>query len=851
MSQRHLMKKRAFGHFLAIHFVPVAITSVLFWVYLDGFQWRANDIQLKTLLFAAKLHEYLIVVSLGDILFHRIRYNLLTSRGVSFGLLVSPFRVSDPCSLFQSPFMASAGFTLKKAPELFTILLVVVVSVLALLAAPSSGVLMTPRYDWWQIPNGEGAMARFKKQDLDDAVYIGALFEDLFPLLIDGRFVPDSARDTRLETASFSDRFEHILSGLDQILVDGSLGANANVTVVDGATVDSFALAYQEETLDDCEFKTCQRIASMRNTTVDEVHAAGIDCLDIIYPDKWTKLDYRLYQQLHAYKFEGSIIKLSMTVLLVHMMLVYAHLLLLAAGDGWCSRAWSGLGELIALAILTQPSPLLQNAGGGIKNWQTWKLRTFVREVTPEGRLELVLKETVGSPRVLVELEDGQETALVEPEADRSKLLLHLVKDIEAGPSAHRHQADDIRQLGLLVEDIVKTPQGFSGMREEINALCDNGGTALDVKLATTLNEFLQPQSDISIHDAAQSILTLLPADKPYSDEGFTFASLVVEVTVQIPYQHPTHARLVRLLKYLTRSPKLVSRSTMEGEEELCVNFQALGEQLRDNFQGPEAEETPLEWVNYHAFLAQLEATGVWTTRMPTFAVWEMRDAFETERGGEGEGQLASSTSTMSWRLHSGSSGMSNEKEVAPPKDQTQGFAAKHASYLKFPKDNPDFDELAEDIRRGQAFEAGLARRREGKETFFFYGTLMDPAIAQEVLGLSEPPVLKPALLKHRGHLRMWGPYPAFMANQDPRVDVKGVACEIEGTEKKDRLAMYEGDKYDEAKCFINLVTEDGETDFIVARVFDWIGDEDELSDGSFDLEVYKLAKAKLYHCKV
>lgn len=683
-------RKKAFLHFLAIHFVPVAITLVLFWLYLDGFQWRANDIQLKTLLFAAKLHESLIVVSLGDILFHRIRYNLLTSRGVSFGLLVSPFHVSNPSSLFQAPFMSSAGFTFKTAPELLTILLVVLVSVLALLAAPSSGVLMIPRYDWWQIHNDEGAMARFKKQDLDDAIYIGAPFDDLYPLLIDGGFGPDSARDTRLRIQSFSDRFEHILSGLDQILVDGSLGANANVTVVDGATVDSFALAYQEESLDDCERKTCQNIASMRNTTVDELHAAHVDCLDIVCqsvavqatsplsivtqklfdryrtwmsesssmfmitaqpldsqkadltwrqpsvsmqcstvlhdgpnkilpiffqnlgsfptfsvlpddyllerineiedqgsplttytnisrllppgvtastallmyggsdglnpatylclvdarwieshvwftapyatimqsgvsmksvqattglntstattshvikitdeyatsldtnlvvsstyngrnspfdfiqrycsrsveydlrpkcltlahtlymtdslrrsqsffryhaskglqesenvslePNKWTKLDYRLYQQLHAYKFEGSIIKLSMTVLLVHMMLVYAHLLLLVVGDGWCSRAWSELGELMALAILTQPSPLLKNAGGGIKNWQTWKLRTSVREVTPEGRLELVLKETVGSPMALMELEDGQEKTLVEPEADR------------------------------------------------------------------------------------------------------------------------------------------------------------------------------------------------------------------------------------------------------------------------------------------------------------------------------------------------------------------------------------------------------------------------------------------------
>lgn len=125
-----------------------------------------------------------------------------------------------------------------------------------------------------------------------------------------------------------------------------------------------------------------------------------------------------------------------------------------------------------------------------------------------------------------------------------------------------------------------------SSMRLRINALCDNGGTALDVKLATTLNEFLQPQSEVSIQEAAQSVLTHLPADKPYSDEGFSFADLIVEVAVQIPYHHPSHARLVRLLKYLTRSPKVVSRSTRKGEEELCVNFQALGEQIRDNFQG-------------------------------------------------------------------------------------------------------------------------------------------------------------------------------------------------------------------------------------------------------------------------
>lgn len=51
-------RKRAFRCFLFIHFVPVATTLVLFWLYLKGFQWMASDVQLKTLLFAAKLRKY-------------------------------------------------------------------------------------------------------------------------------------------------------------------------------------------------------------------------------------------------------------------------------------------------------------------------------------------------------------------------------------------------------------------------------------------------------------------------------------------------------------------------------------------------------------------------------------------------------------------------------------------------------------------------------------------------------------------------------------------------------------------------------------------------------------------------
>lgn len=188
-------------------------------------------------------------------------------------------------------------------------------------------------------------------------------------------------------------------------------------------------------------------------------------------------------------------------------------------------------------------------------------------------------------------------------------------------------------------------------------------------------------------------------------------------------------------------------------------------------------------------------------------------------------------------------------EESETPKEELRGFAASYASFLKDQRENPDRDLLAEDTRRDEERQATKIKLRERKETYFFYGTLMDPDIAQKILGLEAPPVMRPAVVTSRGHLRMWGPFPAFVADEDPRVDVKGVACEIEGAARKDRLAAYEGQKYAERLCLIQFLSEDGSTvtdESVFGVVFAWIGDDDELDDGTFDLEAYKAAKAEL-----
>jgi hypothetical protein len=82
----------------------------------------------------------------------------------------------------------------------------------------------------------------------------------------------------------------------------------------------------------------------------------------------------------------------------------------------------------------------------------------------------------------------------------------------------------------------------------------------------------------------------------------------------------------------------------------------------------------------------------------------------------------------------------------------------------------------------------------------------------------------------------MWEPFPASqcVADQQQREYVKGMACEVQGADKKDRTMSYEGDNYDEIKCLINLVTEDGESDYILTVIL--LGSETRMSGVKDDL---------------
>ncbi|VUC33305.1 unnamed protein product [Clonostachys rosea] len=96
-----------------------------------------------------------------------------------------------------------------------------------------------------------------------------------------------------------------------------------------------------------------------------------------------------------------------------------------------------------------------------------------------------------------------------------------------------------------------------------------------------------------------------------------------------------------------------------------------------------------------------------------------------------------------------------------------------------------------------------MEKTRAGKEMYFFYGSLMDPATLRRVAGLEESPRLRPAHVVGY-ETKLWGPYPALLDGPPGHI-VRGMACEIEGGEAKDRLAAYETANYGVKLCLIEF----------------------------------------------
>lgn len=108
--------------------------------------------------------------------------------------------------------------------------------------------------------------------------------------------------------------------------------------------------------------------------------------------DAIPRFTLEVMQYGYGYGFQGSKgIYIATVILLIYVLVALIHTAVLIIG-GWSSNTWSKPGELIALAVNSSPSKLLQNTCAGIENSKLWNQIVFVRE-TSEAHLEIVFEE--------------------------------------------------------------------------------------------------------------------------------------------------------------------------------------------------------------------------------------------------------------------------------------------------------------------------------------------------------------------------------------------------------------------------------------------------------------------------
>ena len=83
--------------------------------------------------------------------------------------------------------------------------------------------------------------------------------------------------------------------------------------------------------------------------------------------------------------------------------------------------------------------------------------------------------------------------------------------------------------------------------------------TSSSEKVFTVLNDYLSFENPLPLDLAVESLLKLLPADAPDSEEIFRFGEDCFEIAEMLSYQSSSHSRLAQLLEALGLSSHFTS----------------------------------------------------------------------------------------------------------------------------------------------------------------------------------------------------------------------------------------------------------------------------------------------------
>jgi hypothetical protein len=142
----------------SIHVLPVAAAISL--VSLNASQYYIggeltgkngqDDEKLAALQFTAKLHELLMLASIGTIVFTYIRRELAFGDGVPFGAIFAGLQFQNISLFWSLEFWGTLYAHFSKRRKKFSLIAIIVVcTILGVSVGPSTAVLMRPRLDYW------------------------------------------------------------------------------------------------------------------------------------------------------------------------------------------------------------------------------------------------------------------------------------------------------------------------------------------------------------------------------------------------------------------------------------------------------------------------------------------------------------------------------------------------------------------------------------------------------------------------------------------------------------------------------------------------------------------------------
>lgn len=172
---------------LLIHGLPVVFTIIVITLCVQE-QFFAEETRpninaiISSFQFVATVHGYIIVMSLGALSAYHLQYEVRDKNGVSLGLWEYTHRLSSPEILFTGRFWGTLTSASNNRRTYVFGLGILVATVIAALANPTSAVLVVPQTDWWDVKDPFGTTNGFSYLNLaHDQLWPDHVHDDIIP----------------------------------------------------------------------------------------------------------------------------------------------------------------------------------------------------------------------------------------------------------------------------------------------------------------------------------------------------------------------------------------------------------------------------------------------------------------------------------------------------------------------------------------------------------------------------------------------------------------------------------------------------------------------------------------------